>query len=156
MQDLVLAKGTPANHVRMISIWSDTDGMDPDRAGAQPGARTAMGIPPQDLVVMYSGNFGIGHDARTILPCDVTARRTHPALRFEFVGGGKHTRSRKVHRGERPHQREMARICPAREKLGPSLAAGDIHLISLKEGVEGIMVPSKLMGIMAVGRASIS
>ena len=37
-----------------------------------------------------------------------------------------------------------------------SLAAADVHLISLKEPVLGIMVPSKLFGIMAAGRPGIS
>ncbi len=153
MQDLVLAKGTPADHVRMISIWSDTDGMDPIEPAQNP-VRTAMGIPPQDLVVMYSGNFGIGHDAQTI--CRAMSRlKDTPGLRFEFVGGGK--RRAEVEKYIAAHGLTNAKwheYAP-REKLGPSLAAGDIHLISLKEGVEGIMVPSKLMGIMAVGRASI-
>jgi colanic acid biosynthesis glycosyl transferase WcaI len=153
MRDRVLAKGAPEARVRTISIWSDTDGMDPIAPADNP-VRAAMGIPPGDVVVMYSGNFGIGHDARTI--CGAMARlRNEPGLRFEFVGGGK--RRAEVEKFITEQGLTNARWHPyaPRDKLGPSLAAGDIHLISLKEGVEGIMVPSKLMGIMAVGRASI-
>jgi glycosyltransferase involved in cell wall biosynthesis len=39
-----------------------------------------------------------------------------------------------------------------RSLLPQLLAAADIHLASLKQGVEGIMVPSKLYGILAAGR----
>ncbi|HLO40984.1 MAG TPA: glycosyltransferase family 4 protein [Phycisphaerales bacterium] len=153
MQDLVLSKSTPAEKVRMISIWSDTDGMDPIEPAANP-VRAAMGIPPTDTVVMYSGNFGIGHDAQTI--CRAMARlQGVPGLRFEFVGGGKRRGEvEKFIAAEKLTNVRWHDYAP-REKLGPSLAAGDIHLISLKEGVEGIMVPSKLMGILAVGRPSI-
>lgn len=153
MQDRVLDKGTPPSRVRMISIWSDTTGMDPIEPQNNP-VRAAMGVSPSDLVVMYSGNFGIGHDAQTI--CRAMSRlKDEQGIKFEFVGGGKR-------RGEVEKYIAQEKLSSARwhdyaprEKLGPSLAGGDIHLISLKEGVEGIMVPSKLMGIMAVGRPSI-
>ncbi|HRJ50081.1 MAG TPA: glycosyltransferase family 4 protein, partial [Phycisphaerales bacterium] len=153
MKDRVLGKGTPPQRVRTISIWSDAEGMDPIEPASNP-VRAAMGIGPTEVVVMYSGNFGIGHDAGTI--CDaMSILRDDPGLRFEFVGGGK--RRGEVESYIARHGLTAARwhdYAP-RENLGPSLAAGDIHLISLKEGVEGIMVPSKLMGIMAVGRPSI-
>ncbi|MBX3393595.1 MAG: glycosyltransferase family 4 protein [Phycisphaeraceae bacterium] len=153
MRDRVLDKGTPPGRVRTISIWSDTDGMDPIEPGKNP-ARAAMEIGPSEVAVMYSGNFGIGHDAQTICRA-MSILRDEPGLRFVFVGGGK--RRAEVESYIAAHGLANARwhdYAP-RENLGPSLAAGDIHLISLKEGVEGIMVPSKVMGIMAVGRPSI-
>ena len=42
-----------------------------------------------------------------------------------------------------------------RERLGRTLAAADVHLISLREEVEGLIVPSKLYGIMAAGRPAV-
>jgi glycosyltransferase involved in cell wall biosynthesis len=39
-----------------------------------------------------------------------------------------------------------------RERLRETLSAGDIHLISLDKKVQGFIVPSKLAGILAVGR----
>ena len=39
-----------------------------------------------------------------------------------------------------------------RERLRETLSAGDIHLISLDAKVQGFIVPSKLAGILAVGR----
>jgi len=43
-----------------------------------------------------------------------------------------------------PHQR--------RERLRETLSAGDVHLISLDAKVQGFIVPSKLAGILGVGR----
>jgi colanic acid biosynthesis glycosyl transferase WcaI len=153
MRDLVLSKGTPEDRVRMISIWSDTDGMDPIEPADNP-VRAAMGIPPTDTVVMYSGNFGIGHDAQTL--CRAMERLQNvPGLRFEFVGGGKRRGEVEKFIKERNLTNVRWHDYAPRENLGRSLAAGDIHLISLKEGAEGVMVPSKLMGILAVGRPSV-
>lgn len=153
MRDRVLGKDTPDERVRMISIWSDTTGMDPIEPAENP-VRGAMGIPAADTVVMYSGNFGIGHDAQTI--CRAMKRLDgRQGLRFEFVGGGKRRGEVEKYIAAEGLKNARWHEYAPREKLGPSLAAGDIHLISLKEGVEGIMVPSKLMGIMAVGRPSI-
>lgn len=153
MEDRVLAKGTPASRVKMISIWSDTTGMDPIEPKDN-AVRAAMGLAPSDLAVMYSGNFGIGHDAQTICRA-MSLLKDEQGIRFEFVGGGKRRGEVEKYIRETGLNNARWHDYAPREKLGPSLAAGDIHLISLKEGVEGIMVPSKLMGIMAVGRPSI-
>ena len=32
------------------------------------------------------------------------------------------------------------------------MAAGDVHVITVKRGLEGVVVPSKLYGILAAGR----
>jgi glycosyltransferase involved in cell wall biosynthesis len=42
-----------------------------------------------------------------------------------------------------------------RELLADSLAAADVHLISLLPGLEGFIVPSKFYGILAAGRPAI-
>src|SRR5262249_2404482 len=39
-----------------------------------------------------------------------------------------------------------------REQLADALAAGDVHLVSLRPQLEGLIVPSKLYGVLAAGR----
>ncbi len=39
-----------------------------------------------------------------------------------------------------------------RESLAQSLTVPDVHLVSLRSGLEGLMVPSKFYGIAAAGR----
>jgi len=39
-----------------------------------------------------------------------------------------------------------------RENLSASLSAADVHLVSLQPELEGLIVPSKLYGALAVGR----
>jgi colanic acid biosynthesis glycosyl transferase WcaI len=40
----------------------------------------------------------------------------------------------------------------ARDQLGLSLSVGDVHLISLRPELEGLIVPSKFYGVLAAGR----
>ena len=49
----------------------------------------------------------------------------------------------------------MFRPYQPRERLSESLSAPDVHLISLKPNLEGLIVPSKYYGIAAAGRPAI-
>ena len=42
-----------------------------------------------------------------------------------------------------------------RKRLGETLTAADVHLISLRPTVAGLLVPSKIYGILAAGRPTI-
>ena len=112
-----------------------------------------MGIEDRFLV-MYSGNFGLGHDVDTFL---LAAQRLQDddRIRFAFVGGGK--KKSIVEDFVNKHQLHNAVLAPyqPRESLDELLSAADCHLVSLLVGVEGIMVPSKLFGILAAARPAL-
>jgi colanic acid biosynthesis glycosyl transferase WcaI len=152
MQKRVVAKQVDPGKVKFIPVWADLSGITAGPRDDSPYRQTwQLG---NNFTVMYSGNFGIGHDARTI--CEAMKLLAgEPDLKFVFVGGGK--RRLEVERfvaDEGLTNAAWHEYVP-REALGQSLAAADVHLISLKDGVEGIMVPSKLFGIMAAGRPGI-
>lgn len=152
MRDRVLAKHIPADRIHFIPVWSDLQPQ-PDSASRGSELR-ALYSPDNAFTVMYSGNLGLGHDAQTM--CRAMLRLRHRTdIRFIFVGGGKRRREVERFIEEQQLAGAMWYDYQPREKLADSLAAADLHLISLKEGVEGIMVPSKLFGIMAVARPSI-
>jgi glycosyltransferase involved in cell wall biosynthesis len=159
MQDRVLRKGTPAGKVVHIPVWSD---LAPPPSPSEPSSHAAptpnpfrqLWNPTNACLVMYSGNFGLGHDAATI--CDAMLRlKDESDIRFVFVGGGKRRTEVESFIARHGLTNATYRDYVPREQLNDSLAAADLHLISLKEGVEGIMVPSKLFGIMATARPSI-
>ncbi len=152
MRDRVLAKGTPESRVRFIPVWADLSGIEP--VPHERNAVRSRWAPRGEFVVMYSGNFGIGHDAGTIIDA-MKLLRDDSTVRFVFVGGGK--RRAEVEAAIKEHELSSATYedYRPRSELSQSLSAADLHLISLREGVEGIMVPSKMYGIMAVARPSI-
>lgn len=156
MRDRVLAKNIPADRITHIGVWSPND-IDPDERAmdsAETPYRQTWDLGDR-FTVMYSGNFGLGHDVKTM--CDA-AKALHDdndwreRVRFMFVGGGK----KKAIVEQFVHEHGLTNCILAdyqpREKLEESLAAGDLHLASLTEGIEGIMVPCKLFGIMGAGR----
>ena len=92
----------------------------------------------------YSGNLGRAHDFDTI----VGAMQRMPHVQFVFTGGGAQLES--VKRAA-PANAEF-RPYVAREQLSESLSSVDAHLVTLKPAFEGLIVPSKFYGILAVAR----
>lgn len=153
MRERVLAKGTPEAKVVMIPVWAETASVAPIPHDQNP-LRARVAPQATDFVVMYSGNLGLGHDANTMIEA-MTLLRDESAIRFVFVGGGK--RRQEVEAAAKARSLTNVRFegYQPRELVGQSLALADVHLISIKEGVEGMIVPSKLLGIMAVARPAI-
>lgn len=96
------------------------------------------------FVVGYSGNLGRAHDFETI----IGAMQRLPDVRFLFTGGGAKLDSVKRAAGANAVFRPYA----PREELSASLSAADAHLVSLNPVLEGLIVPSKFYGVLAVGR----
>ncbi|MFO0874001.1 MAG: glycosyltransferase family 4 protein [Phycisphaerales bacterium] len=141
-----------ARRVVHIGVWSDQGEVKPiDRAGNPYRGRWNLG---DRFVVMYSGNFGIGHDVDTMLGA-AESLRDDEAIRFVFVGGGKKKELVDRFVTERRLPNAVLDGYQPRESLDASLSCADVHLVSLLEGVEGIMVPCKLFGAMAAARPGI-
>ena len=86
MESLVLSKGIPASKLVRINVWSDQEEIKPIAREAN-AYRREWNVGDR-LLVMYSGNFGIGHDIETMAD-GVTQLASDPRILFAFVGGGK-------------------------------------------------------------------
>ena len=99
------------------------------------------------VVVMYSGNHGPSNPLTTVLEA-ATRLSDEPRLVLMFVGGG-------VGKGEVHNTRSAnIRSLPYQplSDLQYSLAAADVHLVSVGDAIPGIVHPSKVYGAMAVAR----
>jgi colanic acid biosynthesis glycosyl transferase WcaI len=96
------------------------------------------------FVVGYSGNLGRAHEFETI----IGAMQRLPDVRFLFTGAGAQLDAVKRSAGSNAVFRSYA----PRQELSTSLSAADAHLVSLKPSLEGLIVPSKFYGVLAVGR----
>ena len=99
------------------------------------------------LVIMHSGNHGPSNPLNTIIEagkrlCD------DPRLVLLFVGGG--IGKREVEEAGCRNIRSLP--YQPRETLEHSLAAADVHLVTVGDDVKGIVHPSKVYGAMAVAR----
>jgi glycosyltransferase involved in cell wall biosynthesis len=96
------------------------------------------------FVVGYSGNLGRAHEFETI----IGAMQRLPDVRFLFTGGGAQLGAVRRAAGTNA----VFRSYVPREELSTSLSAADAHLVSLQPSLEGLIVPSKFYGVLAVGR----
>lgn len=102
------------------------------------------------FTVLYSGNLGRCHDFMTIME---TARcLQYDRVKFVFIGAG--AGQVECMALAKQWQLHNCLFLPYQERqdLCYSLAAADLSLVSIKPGMEGTIAPSKLYGIMAVGR----
>ncbi|HET7434470.1 MAG TPA: glycosyltransferase family 4 protein [Thermoanaerobaculia bacterium] len=99
----------------------------------------------ESFVVGYSGNLGRVHEFDAIAGA---MQQSGEDIRFLFIGGGARLEAVKRAAGAnasfQPYQ--------PRERLSESLSAADVHLVSAQPQVEGLVVPSKAYGILAVAR----
>jgi colanic acid biosynthesis glycosyl transferase WcaI len=103
------------------------------------------------FVVMYSGNHSPSNPLTTLLDAAMRFKRD-PDVRFVFVGGG--IGKKAVEAVIREHGLTNAISLPYQPLagLGQSLSAADVHVVSLGQGMVGIIHPCKAYGAMAAGR----
>jgi colanic acid biosynthesis glycosyl transferase WcaI len=150
MARVLKQKGVADDRLAITPPWADGSRLYP-LDHADNGFRREIGIPGDHVTVMYSGNMGLGHRFETILEA---ARLLAPVdtVHFVFIGDG--AKKPQIDAFRRAHNLKNIIMLPyqPRERLRETLSAGDLHLISLDAKVQGYIVPSKLAGILAVGR----
>ncbi len=152
MEKLVMAKGAPARRCAIIPVWNVAEeGV--IKSPELSSYRQEWGLEGK-FVVMYSGNLGIGHDARTLYLAAEELRH-HSAIRFVFVGGGKRAEELKAYVQDKQLENVLIKPYQPRSRLSDLLSLGNVHMISLLERATGVMLPSKVYGIMAAGRPAI-
>lgn len=152
MRSRLLSAGVPMARVRIVPNWSDPAGVVPLPAGNS-ATRNRLGLAGR-FVVGYSGNLGRAHEFDTLIGAARLLRADH---HFGFLitgGGAKADALREAVRGEGLDSFFFQGYQPA-ELLGDSLAAADVHLVSLLPALEGLIVPSKIYGILAAGRPAV-
>jgi putative colanic acid biosynthesis glycosyltransferase WcaI len=100
------------------------------------------------FVLVHAGNLGFYGAWETL----ITAAREleHDGVGLVFVGdGAQRSRLQELATGT-PNVRFLP-FFPS-SKIASVLAAADGHVITIKRGLEGVVVPSKMYGILAAGR----
>ena len=154
MAETVRSRGIAADRVHVIQNWCDDDQIRPLSAGDNP-LRRAWGLEDR-FVVGYSGNLGRAHESETMLETAARLRGSHNIV-FLFIGGGSQLESLARQVRERGLD-AWFRFIPYQERaaLKYSLAVPDLHWLSLRPELEGLIFPSKLYGIAAAGRPVIA
>lgn len=149
MNARIIEKGVAPERVCTIAVWSKKEEICPVPRQDNPLLKQ---LALQDkFVVMYSGNAGLAHRFDEVLSA-MDILKEHPDFYFLFVGSG--PRKEEIISFAREHDIRNFQYLTyfPREQLRYSLSLGDVHLLTLRNDMAGIVVPSKLYGTMAAGR----
>lgn len=149
MAERLIAKGVEPNRIEEISNWS-TGAAGVLRGSANPLLQS-LGFHDR-FVVGYSGNLGIGHEFETFLRGFAAALRDAPQLALVFIGRGNRLAEVKATAASLGIQDSVRFLdfLPA-ERMPEGLGIADVALVTLREGFEGLIVPSKLYSYLSRG-----
>jgi len=149
MAGFIQSRGVDPAHITISPNWAPA-GLGPLPAEATATLRKTWGLEGK-FVVMYAGNLGRVHDLEPLLDL-ATALAHEPAIVFVLVGDGAQKSRLQSAATERGLTNLRFQPAQPRERLGETLALGDLHLVTLRENCAQLVFPSKLYGIAAMGR----
>lgn len=145
---LIDGKGADRQRVTVIHNWADTAAIVPspkDNAFAR-----AHGLHDR-FVVLHAGNLGLSQNLDVVIDAAALLQERADIL-FLFIGDG--NRKAALEAAVAARGLTNVRFLPfqPRDQLRWTYASSDVCLVSLKPGLAGYIVPSKLYPILAAGR----
>jgi putative colanic acid biosynthesis glycosyltransferase WcaI len=147
MRARITAKG--ADPARVLIVRDGTEIFPPNAPPQTPDAEVLRAIRGSfSFVLVHAGNLGFYGAWNTL----VTAARilASEGVGLVFVGDGAQ-RSQIEAAAAGSANIRFLEFFPA-SKISSVLAAADAHVITVKRGLEGVVVPSKMYGILAAGK----
>jgi colanic acid biosynthesis glycosyl transferase WcaI len=144
-------KGVEARRTVMLPNWVDLEAIQPQRpaeAAANP-YRRELGVPEGAVVLQYSGSMN-KKQGLELLVAVIKQLADEPNLLWLLAGEG----PSKAALAEATAGLAQVRLLPLQpvERLHDWLNLADVHLLPQKAGAADVVLPSKLLGILASGR----
>jgi glycosyltransferase involved in cell wall biosynthesis len=152
MADRIAAKRVRRERLVTIPVWSRREEIYPLPRAGHP-LREELGLADK-FVAMYSGNLGLAHAFDEFLEA-ARRLRDRPEVVFLFVGAGPRLAEVRAFRDREGLENVRFLDYFPREQLHASLSMADVHLISMRREMTGIVVPGKLYGAMASARPTL-
>jgi colanic acid biosynthesis glycosyl transferase WcaI len=148
MKSVLLNDGIAEQKVRIVPNWADTDSIHPvdldnkfiEEHGLQ-----------NKFVAMYSGNLGLTQRLEEFVEA-AEHLKGEPEIQFVFVGQGARRKNLEEQVSSLGLTNVMFLDYQPLDQLSHSLSAADLHLVPLTQELAHCLMPSKLYGILAVGR----
>jgi colanic acid biosynthesis glycosyl transferase WcaI len=151
MRERILAKGVAPERVMVVRDGT-ASATTPVATSAQMPERSdpvvqeiRHGFP---FVVLHAGNLGFYGAWDTLLQAAKILRNENTG--FVFIGDG----ANRVALESAARDAANVKFAPFRPvaQIAHVMMAGDLHIVTVKRGLEGVVVPSKLYSILAAGR----
>jgi colanic acid biosynthesis glycosyl transferase WcaI len=147
MRNRILAKGV--NPARLVVV---RDGAETSPTAIPPASLDDPVVNairgPFQFVLLHAGNLGFYGAWHTLL--EGARRLADRGVGLVFVGDGAQKENLQRASAGIPNVRFLP-FFPA-SQIPSVLAAADAHVITVKRGLEGVVVPSKMYGILAAGK----
>jgi colanic acid biosynthesis glycosyl transferase WcaI len=151
MADRLRAKGVAEGRIELLPNWVDLAEIRPQCAQerASNPYRRELGLREEQLAVMYSGSMNKKQGLELIAEAIV---RRHPDPRLVWLLAGEGPTRVVLERVSAG--RQDVRLLPLQpaDRMNDWLNAADIHLLPQKAGAADLVLPSKLLGMLASGR----
>ena len=141
-------KGARPDRVEVIPNWVDTKRLEPH--GKHTWWAREAGF-DEKFIVMHSGNVGHAQDLDSLVRAATFLRDLDDLLVAIIGTGARHAELVALAERLETDKVRFAYYQP-RHLLAQSLSAADVHVVGLAPGLAGYVVPSRLYGILAVGR----
>ena len=141
-------KGVRKDKLHLIRNWVDTSKIFPQKG---PNSfRQELGLSASDFVVLYAGNIGVKQALNLVM--DAAAQLVDTPIRFIIAGDGPEKASLVARNAPNvaflPLQPE--------DRLNDLLNLADVHVLPQLESAADLVLPSKLGGILASGKALVA
>lgn len=146
----LVAKGVPAARCVELPNWVDLSAIYP-----LPGPNSfhaEWGVGDDDVVVLYAGNMGEKQGLELLVDA-ARALGAQRNIQFVLAGAGS-ARTRLEHEAAGLSNVRWLPLQPM-DKLNALLNAADIHVLPQRADAADLVMPSKLTGMLASGRATV-
>jgi colanic acid biosynthesis glycosyl transferase WcaI len=138
--------------VTVIHNWADCGAVTP---GPRDNAFARQHGLVDRFVVLHAGNIGLSQNLEIVLHAAEQLRDRQDIV-FVLVGEGAKKRDLQEVAARRDLRNVTFLPFQPREAMDQSYATADVSLISLKRGLSGVIVPSKVYSVLASGRPCIA
>lgn len=147
MKECIAAKGVDSGKIEVIAPARD-DGVHYDEQGREAFRR--QNDLTDKFVVMYAGNHSPCNPLDTLIE-SAAALKSRDDIIFLFVGGGSALGEVRTFAETRGLSNIRCLPYQPYEKLSALLSSADLHVVVMGDAFRGILHPSKIYNILAVG-----
>lgn len=153
MKKNIIDKGIEKDKIDIVHYWADTTLLYPVDKEKNPFIR-ANNL-RNKFIVMYSGNIGLTQNLDKVIE---VARYFKEKKDLVFLLIGEGANKSKLITLSNNYGLTNVNFLPyvPKESLHDSLSAANVHLITFQKGLSGVLLPSKVYGILACGKPFIA
>ena len=145
-------KGLPPEHTYLFPNWVDTQAIFP-LPDSKDSLRHELDISEEKIIVLYSGTMGAKQGLEIMIH---TAQLLQDKKNILFVFCGEGAARADLMNATRNFSNVKHLPLQPLEKLNLLLNTADIHIMPQKANVADLVMPSKLLGMLASGRAIVA